>query len=278
MNRELLEKVCHTPGIPGYEDAIQDVVQGFLDGVCDEVSRDRVGNVIGLKRADLPPDGEDRPLRVVVAAHADEVGMMVKYIDDDGFIRFQGVGGLNPQVLVSQRVIVHGRKPVNGVIVPRRAGRPLPTLEEMLIDVGLPREAVCESIEIGDIITFAQELLDLNDRVYMGRNFDNRIGTYCLLDAMEHLGPTSVDVYAVSTVQEEMGVRGMPMAAYAIEPDIGLAIDGSVTWGAHIPKHEHICAMGKGTGIYIMDRLTIGDRRLVRFLFDFQLLHPQQIN
>lgn len=102
----------------------------------------------------------------------------------------------------------------------------------------------------------------------MGRNFDDRIGTYCLLDAMENLGPTAVDVYAVSSVQEEMGVRGMPMAAYAIEPDVGLALDGSVTWGAHIPKHDYICAMGEGTGIYLIDNLTIGDRRLIKFLFD----------
>ena len=193
---------------------------------------------------------------------------MVKHIDADGFIRFQGVGGLNPQVLVSQRVIIHGRRPVKGVIVPRRSGEPLPALEEMLIDVGLPREEVCEAVEVGDIVTFAQELEQLNDKVYVGRNFDDRIGTYCLLDAMENLGPTEVDVYAVSSVQEEVGVRGMPMAAYAIEPDIGLALDGSVTWGAHIPKHDYICAMGEGTGIYLIDNLTIGDRRLIKFLID----------
>ncbi len=267
MNRTLLEKVCHTPGIPGYEDDVQDVIQTILEGSCDEVWRDRVGNVIGLKRATNPPEGQ-RPLRVVLAAHADEVGMMVKHVDADGFIRFQGVGGLNPQVLVSQRVIIHGRRPVKGVIVPRRAGEALPTLEEMLIDVGLPREAVCDAVEVGDIVTFASELEQLNDKVYVGRNFDDRIGTYCLLDAMQNLGPTAVDVYAVSSVQEEVGVRGMPMAAYAIEPDIGLALDGSVTWGAHIPKHDYICTMGEGTGIYLIDNLTIGDRRLIRFLID----------
>jgi endoglucanase len=138
----------------------------------------------------------------------------------------------------------------------------------MLIDVGLPLAAVCEVVEVGDIVTFASELEQLNDKVYVGRNFDDRIGTYCLLDAMENLGPTKVDVYAVSSVQEEVGVRGMPMAAYAIEPDIGLALDGSVTWGAHIPKHDYICAMGEGTGIYLIDNLTIGDRRLIRFLID----------
>ena len=85
---------------------------------------------------------------------------------------------------------------------------------------------------------------------------------------MSHVSETIVDVYAVSTAQEEKGVRGMPVAAFAIEPDLGLAIDGTPTWGAHIGRHENICAMGKGTGIYLMDGLTIGDRRLIRFLFD----------
>jgi putative aminopeptidase FrvX len=268
MDRELLEKVCHTPGIPGYEDAIQDVVQEILADTCDEVSRDRMGNVIGLKRATTPPSESDRPLRVVLAAHSDEIGMMVKHIDADGFIGFQPVGGLNPQAIVSQRVIIHSASSVNGVIVPRRNGHPLPTLDEMLIDVGMPRDGVCAAIEVGDVITFAEELADLNDQVYVGRNFDDRIGTYCMLEAMKQVGPTAVDVYAVSTVQEELGVRGMHTAAYAIEPDIGLALDGSVTSGAHISRQESTCEMGKGTGIYIMDRLTMGNPRLVRFLFN----------
>jgi putative aminopeptidase FrvX len=268
MNRELLEMVCHTPGIPGYEDAIQDVVQEILTERCDEISRDRMGNVIGMKRATDPPTDRDRPIRVVLAAHSDEIGMMVKHIDADGFIGFQPVGGLNPQAIVSQRVIIHSKEPVNGVIVPRPNGKPLPTLDEMLIDVGKPREAVCESVLVGDVITFSEELVDLNDQVYVGRNFDDRIGTYCLLEAMEQVGPTSVDVYAVSTVQEEVGVRGAHTAAYAIEPDIGLALDGSVTTGAHISRQESTCEMGKGTGIYIMDRMTMGNPRLVRFLFD----------
>ena len=268
MDIELLEKVCHTPGIPGYEDVIQDVIQGILDDLCDEVYRDRMGNVIGLKRATRPPGSSNRPLRVVLAAHADEIGMMVKHIDDEGFIGIQPVGGLNPQAMVSQRVIIHGRKPINGVIVPRRNGLPVPNLDEILIDVGLPREAVCQSIQLGDVVTFAEELAELNDQVYVGRNFDDRIGTYCLLEAMAHVGETVVDVYAVSTVQEELGVRGMHTAAYAIEPDIGLALDGAVTSGAHISKQEATCEMGQGTGIYIMDRLTMGNPRLVQFLFD----------
>jgi endoglucanase len=270
MDQALLERVCNTPGIPGFEDGIQDAVAEVLAACCDEVSRDRVGNVIGLKRAEKP-EGDGAPMRVVLAAHADEIGMMVKHIDDDGFIRFEPIGGLHPQVLVSQRVTIHGKRAVDGVIGPdmRPDSRDkAPRLQDMLIDVGLPKDAVCKLVEVGDVITFAQEVAALNDKVYMGRNFDDRIGTYCLLEAMRRVGPTSADVYAVSSVQEEVGVRGMPVAAYDIEPDMGLAIDGSLTWGPYLKKHEHPCTLGEGTGIYIMDRLTIGDRRLVRFLFD----------
>lgn len=266
MKPELLERVCNAPGIPGFEGPIQEIVESALAPHCDEISRDRMGNVIGLKRATVS-SSDAPPLRVVLAAHADEIGMMAKHIDGDGFIRFEPVGGLNPQAIVSQRVIIHGRKPVNGVIVPAR-GDKLPAMNDMLIDTGLPKGEISKLVEIGDPVTFAQELVQLNEKVYMARNFDDRLGTYCLLEAMRQVGETAVDVYAVSTVQEEKGVRGMPVAAFAIKPDIGLAIDGSLAWGAHVSKNESICALGEGTGIYLMDGLTIADPRLLRFLFE----------
>jgi len=265
MNAKLLEQVCHATGIPGFEGPIQDVVTAALEPRCDEVRRDRLGNVIGLKKATAPGAGQP-PLRVALAAHADEIGMMVKHIDGDGFIRFQPLGGLNAQAIVSQLVTIHGREPVKGVVVPTRDNN-LPALQDLLIDVGLRRDKVCELIEVGNPITFAQELVQLNEQVYMGRNFDDRLGTYCLLETMNQLGSHAVDVYAVSTVQEEVGVRGMPAAAFGIQAEVGLAIDGSVTWGAHIPKHEYLCALGGGTGIYLVDNLTIGDQRLLRLLF-----------
>ena len=266
MKPELLERVCNAPGIPGFEGPIQEIVESALAPHCDEISRDRMGNVIGLKRATVS-SSDAPPLRVVLAAHADEIGMMAKHIDGDGFIRFEPVGGLNPQAIVSQRVIIHGRKPVNGVIVPAR-GDKLPAMNDMLIDTGLPKGEISKLVEIGDPVTFAQELVQLNEKVYMARNFDDRLGTYCLLEAMRQVGETAVDVYAVSTVQEEKGVRGMPVAAFAIKPDIGLAIDGSLAWGAHVSKNESSCALGEGTGIYLMDGLTIADPRLLRFLFE----------
>lgn len=271
MDVKLFERVCNAPGVPGYEDEAQGVVMEALRGCCDEVRRDRLGNVIGLRRATRPPADGSPPLKVVLAAHVDEIGMMVKHIDSNGFIRFEPMGGLNAQVIVSQRMVIHGRRPVGAVVVPdlREDSKDKVTkVNEAFLDTGLPRDALCELVQVGDVVTFASGVELLNERVYVGRNFDDRIGTYCLLDAMRRVGDTAVDAYAVSSVQEEVGLRGMRPAAYALEPDIGVAIDGSLCWGPYGDQHERTCALGKGTGVYLMDRLTIGDRRLVRFLFD----------
>ena len=274
MNPELLGRLSNAPGISGFETAVQTIVAEAFGTSCDDTSYDRLGNVIGLKRATVAPEGQDRPLRVVLAAHADEIGMLVKHITPEGFIRFAPVGGLHIASTMAQQVVVHGRREVRGVIVPdvppRDTYRPL---AEMMIDVGLPRDEVVELVDIGDPVTFAAEFVQLNDKVVMGRNFDDRIGTYCLVEAMRRLGDTAVDTYGVSTVQEEVGVRGMPVAAYAIEPDIGIAIDGSLCRGAYAEQQDHTCEFGRGAGIYLMDNLTIGDTRLVKFLVDLCTSH-----
>lgn len=276
MDDKLLARISNARGISGFEDEIQAVVTDVLGGCCDEVSQDRMGNVIGIKRATSVPDGAVRPLRVVVAAHSDEVGMMVKHISPEGYIRFQPVGGLHGPTIMAQHVLIYGRELVRGVVAPTQHGSPdhTPPLTEMYIDLGRPAEEVRRLVEIGDPITFLGQLDRLNDKVVTGRNFDDRIGIYCLLEAMRGLGDISVDVYAVSTVQEEVGVRGMVPAAYAIEPDIGIAVDGSCTRGPYRNADwDPTCDMGNGTGVYVMDSRTIGDPRLVRFLLDLAESH-----
>ncbi len=128
----------------------------------------------------------------------------------------------------------------------------------------------------GDIVTFDQDVTLLSNNVYTGRNFDDRIGTYCLLEAMRRVDKTSVDVYAVSSVQEEVGLRGMRVAAYAVEPDIGVAIDGSITKGPYTSEPKALCEMGEGTGVYITDKCTIGAP--VRYMHStVQLCHSDDI-
>ncbi len=271
MDMELFQRVCDTPGVSGFEDKAQDVVAEVLGTCCDEVSRDRMGNVIGLKKATRPPANGKKPFRAILAAHVDEIGMMIKHIDDKGFMKVIQLGGLDVQSIISQRVTIHGKQPVHGVIAPLSKSPDkdkAPTLDDLRIDTGLSGDEVRELIDIGDVATFDSPVEQLNGKVYVGRNFDNRLGVYCMLEAMRRLGETSVDAYAVGTVQEEVGLRGIPTAAFAIEPDVGLAIDGSLCWGAYGDEKDRNTALGKGTGIYIVDKLTIGNPKLVSFLYD----------
>lgn len=268
IDTKLLAKLCNVSGVSGYEDAIQALVEENLAPHCDQISRDRMGNLIAFKKATSPP-AEGEPLRVLIAAHADEIGAMVKSIDEDGFIHIESIGYLPEQAITSQPVVIRGydTEPVYGVVAPNlERGKKCPTIAEALIDTGLPRAEVVKRVQIGDIVNTRQEFEQLSEKIFLARNFDDRLGTYCMIEAMKRIGETSVDIYAASTVQEEPGIRGCFPAAFAIEPEIGIALDGSPTWGAHVGKHEKITTLGEGTGIYLMDPRTISDPRLVRFL------------
>jgi endoglucanase len=260
-------RIANAPGVPGFEDPAQQIVAQELAACCDEVNRDYLGNVIGFKKATIPNNGPT--FKLMLAAHVDEVGLMVKHINDKGFIHFIQLGGVNPYVAQSQRVVIHGKQPVRGVIAPKPGngenGKST-TLDDLLIDTGLPKAAVEKLITPGDVVSFEGDASVLNDRIWVGRNFDNRIGTYCLLEAMHQVGKTAVDVYAVSSTQEEVGLRGARPAAFAVEPHIGIAIDGSMARGVQAADHQNLCEPGKGTGIYLIDNLTIGHPRLCRYL------------
>ena len=265
---QLLREISNAHGISGFEDDVQNVVRGHLRSSCDEVSTDRLGNVTGLRRAAGDRDGAPR---LVLAAHSDEIGFMVRHIDERGYLRVALVGGIHAHTSTSQRVVVHGREPVKGVVVPVHPVHAKPeelSPEDLFIDVGLPVEQVRELVEVGDPVSYAQEFEELNDNVVLGRNFDDRIGTYCLVQAMRDVGETQVDVYAVSTVQEELGVRGATVVGNATLPDIAVAIDGSLPRGPYVDEHVWTTEFGAGTGIYVMDRLTMGSPKLVAFLVD----------
>lgn len=270
---QLLEDLSNTMGVTGFEDEVQDLVIAALEPCCDKVWKDRLGNVIAEKHATKKTGGV-APRKLMYAAHADEIGFMVTHIDEHGFLRFTNIGGADPRTLMSTRVIVHGKKNIKGAIAPipgmLRKGElanNIPEVSELYIDCGLSRAEISDIVQIGDVVSLEQRFEFLNERVVTGRNFDDRLGVYTMIEALHRMRDISVDVYAVSTVQEEVGVRGAGSAAHAIEPDVGIAIDGSLShdipWSK---KHERRCSMGAGTGIYVMDRLTIGSPRLVRYL------------
>ena len=268
INLELLRKICATPGTSGFEQRIREVVIKEVEPLVDEVSIDAMGNVLAIKR------GKERK-RVMAAAHMDEIGFIVTQIDDDGFIRFHTLGGFDPKTLTSQRVIVHGKKDVLGVMgtkpihlmKPEERTKVVP-ISEYFIDTGLSKEEVDALISVGDPITRERELVEMGNCVN-SKSLDNRISVYILIEALRALKDETVpyDIYGVFTVQEEVGLRGAISAAHLIDPDFGFGLD--VTIAFDVPgaqAHEMVTRLGKGAAIKIMDGSTISDYRMVDYL------------
>jgi len=269
MNIELLKKVCEIPGAPGFESKVRNLILEELKPLCDEVLVDNMGSVIAIKRGVSNPDGK----KVMVAAHMDEIGFIVTHIDDNGFIRFHPLGGFDPKTLTAQRVIVHGTQDMIGVmgskpihVMSPEEKNKLPKLTDYFIDMGMGKEEVLKYIKIGDPITRDRELIEMGDCVNC-KSIDNRVAVFILLETLKTLDGIPYDLYATFTVQEEVGLRGANVAAHAINPDFGIALDTTIAYdvpGAQ--AHERITELGKGTAIKIMDAMTICDYRMVDFM------------
>jgi endoglucanase len=263
-NFKLLKRLCETPGVPGQEDAIRDVVLEELKSLTDEVSVDVMGNVIGVKK------GVDGPT-VMLAAHMDEIGFIVKHIDDKGFIRVQPLGGFDPRNLIAQRVHIHGHKgeTLLGAFMPTAEGPDADRskarkLTDLFIDVGLSGDDVKAKVELGDMVTLARTCEKMGELV-VSKSLDNRLSVFVMLEALREMSASRCTIVAVATVQEEIGLRGALPAAYAQKPDIGIALD--VTLARDYPggsEPERVTQLGKGTAIKIMDSSLICDPRLVK--------------
>lgn len=268
INVERLEKICKIPGAPGFEQRIRELVIEEVTPLVDEVRLDAMGNVVAIHR------GQER-LRVMAAAHMDEIGFIVTHIDEDGFVRFHTLGGFDPKTLTSQRVIVHGKKDLLGVMgckpihlmKPDERNKQLP-ISEYYIDLGMTREAILGLVEVGDPITRERNLVEMGDCIN-GKSLDNRVSVYILLETLRELKGETIpyDFYAVFTVQEEVGLRGAISSAHHINPDFGFGLD--VTIAFDVPgaqPHEMVTQLGKGAAIKVMDGSTICDYRMVKYL------------
>ena len=264
----LLKKICETPGAPGFEQRIRALVLEEVQSLADHVEVDPMGNVIAVKKG-------KEPKRVMVAAHMDEISFLVTHIDDDGFLRFHPLGGFDPKTLTSQRVIVHGRKDLMGVmgskpihIMKAEERNKAPQISDFFVDLGRPKKEVKELVAIGDTITRERELIEMGNCVN-SKSLDNRVSVYILLETLREFKGTEIpyDLYAVFTVQEEVGIRGAQKTAHLIDPHFGFGLDVTIAYdvpGAQ--PHEVITHLGKGAGIKIMDSSTICDYRMVSYL------------
>ena len=226
---EFLEKLMAAWCPSGFEEEAQEVVRQRLAGNCDEVRTDVHGNVL----AGVNPAA---PLRVMLAGHVDEIGLMVSHVDENGYLFFQTIGGFDPPVLAAQRVLVHGAKgPVPGVIG-RRAihlltdeERKAPLkIEDMFIDIGAKSAPDArQRVRVTDPVTLDVELKHLLNGRVASRGFDDRIGAFVVVETLVVLAKRrpKVAVWSVSTVQEEVGLRGARTSAFGLDPHVGIAVD-----------------------------------------------------
>jgi tetrahedral aminopeptidase len=267
----LLKRLSETPGVAGREEQVRALVIAELKPLVDEIKVDALGNVIALKR------GKGRR-RVMLAAHMDEIGFMVKYVDDGGFVRLQPLGGFDARVLVAQRVIVHtrGGEALRGVLTP--ATKPIhllgdekpgtPKLEEFYVDLGIPAEQVRELVDLGDPVTMDRTLEQVGDCV-IAKAMDDRTGVFTMIEALRKLGKHEVDVIAVATVQEEVGLRGATTSAFSVEPDVAIALDTTLAMDTPgMPTTDAVTRLGKGVAIKVFDSSFIPNYKLVRHLRD----------
>jgi endoglucanase len=268
---EILERLSNAHGVSGSEGSVHDIIRAELAGSVDEIREDALGNLIAVKKGGR--------FRVMIASHMDEIGLMVNYIDEKGFIRFVTFGGWYPPTLYNQRVILHGTKgPAPGVV----GGKPPHAMDEeerkkgvkterMFIDVGASsaKEVARLGIEIGTPVTIDRELAGLAGRRVTGKAFDNRVGCAVLVKVLQGLRSPHT-VYGVFTVQEEVGTKGARTSAFSLDPDCAIALDSTFP-GDHpeIKKEDSCLEVGKGPAITVSDangRGLIADRRMVAWL------------
>lgn len=275
--KNLLRKLSEAFGPPGFEDEVRDIVVEEMKPYVDELFVDRWGNVFGVKRGRTD-------YRVMVAAHMDEIGLMVDYVDKNGFLRVKPMGGWNEVTLVGQRVVVRtkdGRK-IKGVVgsrpphvTPPGKEREAPEMKDLFVDIGVSsaEEAEKLGVGVGSVAVIDREFAELAGGAVTGKAFDDRAGLAAMLYALKLIDESPVTIYAVATVQEEIGLRGAAVAAERVNPHAAIALDTTIA--ADMPgvsEREYVARLGAGPAVKVMDGgrggLFVAHPRLRDFLVD----------
>lgn len=264
MNKKLLEKLCMLCGISGDENKVRDFIISQIKGSGAKIDIDPMGNLIVFKKGKITPKK-----RLLLSAHMDEVGFMVTYITDDGFIKFNEVGGIDRRVVLGKAVTI-GDNNINGVVSVKpihltssEERDKIPDFSEMYIDIGASSKKEAEKVvSLGDSICFAPIFKWEND-VIMGKALDDRAGCFILMEMINSDLP--YDMCFSFVVQEEVGLRGSKCAAFTVEPDYAIVVEA--TTAADVPKvasSKTVCTVGDGAVISVMDKRTIYNKDLVK--------------
>jgi endoglucanase len=268
-NIELLKILCETPGVPGHEERVRELIRSEIVGFADDVHEDAMGSLHAIRKG----KGKS-PEKIMLLCHMDEIGFLVSHISDKGFLYLQTVGGFDPRNLFSRRVLVctdqgdlkavmnPGGRPVH--IASAEDRKKIPEPHEFFVDTGLGAKAK-DVVKIGDMVVMDEPFLEMGDKV-VSKALDNRIACWLGVEALRGLGKkkTDAEIHVVFTTQEEVGLRGARTAAYHVKPDIGIGIDTTLACDTPgVPEQDRTTEQGKGFGLHIRDGSFIADKALV---------------
>jgi putative aminopeptidase FrvX len=268
-----LEQLSNACGVAGRETEVRNLIITLLKPYADEVIVDNMENVIAIKKGK-----KDKP-KIMLAAHMDEVGLMVKTITKEGFLQFTKMGGIDDRILLAQKVnILTENKKLPGVVGSKpphiqkeEERKKIVAYDEMFIDVGAEsrEDAKAMGVRVGDPVAFDIAYVKLGKDAVMGKAFDNRAGCAVMVEALKQLQKTECTVYAVGTVQEELGLRGAGTAAFGVDPDIGIALDVTIAGDTPgIREFDTSVKMGKGPALTVMDSGLVTHPKVLRWLID----------
>ena len=268
-----LEKLSNASGVVGREEEVRNLMAKLMKPHADEVYVDKLENVIAVKR------GKKKAPKIMLAAHMDEIGLMVKTINKEGFLQFAKMGGIDDRILLAQKVIVQSAKsPVHGIIGSKpphiqkeEERKKIVAYDELFVDIGAgsKEEVARMGVRVGDPIVFDEKFISIGRNIVMGKAFDNRIGCAVMVETLKLLKGKDCNTFAVGTVQEEVGLRGAGTAAFGVDPDVGLALD--VTVAGDVPgvrEFDTTVKMGKGPALTVSDSGMIAHPKVLRLLLD----------
>lgn len=258
--KPLIKTLVESTGPSGYETQVRDVIRAQVESHANELRVDALGNLIATQGKPA-----ENGKKIMLAAHMDEIGIIATHVDENGFVRFTTIGGVNPRTCVGGRVrFLDGTIGVIGHEYIKDRSK-LPTIEQMYIDVGAKNRASCP-VKVADTAAFERPFLDLGDRL-VSKAMDDRIGAAVLIETLRQLKYSPHQVFYVFSVQEEVGLRGATTAAYGIDPDIGIALD--VTLSGDTPKGIKMdVGLGKGPAIKVRDSGMFSDPQIVNWMVE----------
>ena len=272
INTKLLAEICEAPGAPGHEQKIREIVYREVTPLVDSITTDNMGNIYAVKKG-------KKGKKVMIGAHMDEIGFIVTHIDEQGFVFFHTLGGFDAKTLTAQRVVIHGKKDVVGVM----GSKPIhlmsveernktPKIKDYFIDTGIEKKKLEKIISVGDVITRKSKLIEMGDCINC-KSLDNRISVFILIEMLREIKTKpEYDIYGVFTVQEEIGLRGANVSSMNINPDFGIGLDTTIAFDTPgSAKKEQVSSLGEGACIKVMDSSTVCDYRMVKYMKDLSV-------